>query len=276
MAVDTTRGRQLQQLAQSLPGANQKVQQGLGAARQMQLQETVKQLAPEQATAQTAQKLGAQMTQAAGEAQLAGAQQVQNQQVQLGQLGLQQRAAEQREKGFEQGVQLSKQQMAIGNKLSQIDRKLKNELLDKQMKFEKDQAGRTLFNERQLLDWAVVNARNEEEFKNYQYEAQKQQERKMKLLNRMNAVATKALEQGYIAHNKPLNQQSQLLIAQIKSGSEAASNKAAAKARQKAMMWQQGGQAVGTGIGAIWGPVGAAVGGAIGSLVGGALGGMFG
>ena len=57
---DTTRTRQLRQLASNLPNANQNVAQGLQAARQAQLQDTIKKARPGIQATGAAQQLGTQ------------------------------------------------------------------------------------------------------------------------------------------------------------------------------------------------------------------------
>lgn len=269
--AETSRTAQLKKLASGLPGANQQVAQGLQEARKTQLQEQIRQ-AKGPGTTQQAQQMGAQQQQVAGQIQQRAAEQTQAQAAQVGQLGLQEQAAQQRAAGFEQQIALGQREQNIANKLAQLDTRLKNDLLDKQLQFQKDQAGNALFTERQLMDYAAQKAESQEEFQNYAQQAEQMYERKARILDKAHKELLQALERGYIVKNKPLDQEHKKQLLEAAKVAQEKRDRAVAdyqntKARNSAI-----GTLVGSGAGAlIGGPAGAAVGGALGGALGGAV-----
>jgi hypothetical protein len=234
MAAPTDRARQLESLANSLPGANQKVQTGLQEARKTQLQATLQGMAPSQSGIQAAQALGQQQAQMAGQINTQGQQKAQTQQVQLGQLGLQDKASQQRGKAFQQQLGLNEKQQAMASKLNKIDSQLKNRLLDQQLDFRKDQAGQTLMNETQLMDWALTKATSAEELKDYMQASQQVYDRKNQMTQMAYKVIADAAETGYLKNKKQLDRQSQQKLVALKREAEKSFQQQQADARNKA------------------------------------------
>lgn len=202
--MTTNRAKKLEKLAMSLPQGNQQIAQGQQAARQIQLQEQIKQ-APQAMGPAAAQQMGAQQAQQAGAIQL-GAQQKGQQQAQLmGQMGLEQKAREQRQAGHEQQLSLNEQQMDFANKINKLDTKLKNQLLDEQLVFQKDQANQGYLNERQLLDYAMTKARSREDFLNYQQQVEQVSSREIQMMEAAAKKLGQAIEQGYISKKRGLD-----------------------------------------------------------------------
>ena len=270
--ADTSRGRQLQKLAGALPGGNQQVQQGLDQARQVRLQQQIKQLTPSAGTA-AAQQLGAQQTAQAGAIQQQAAQAQATQGTQLGQLALQEQSRSGRQVAFGQQIELGQQEQVLANKLSQISRTYKTKLLDEQLTFNKDQAGNTLFKTRQAMDWALSKSKSQEEWNNYVQEAKKVDSRRMAMLAHVNKELSQVLEQGYLKEGKKLDQASRLKIAKYLSETRAELEKSKTSAANKSSMLQAGGTLVGAGIGAVLGgPVGASLGATLGGGLASLLG----
>jgi len=217
--AETSRSRQLKTLASNLPGANQQVQTGLQEARKTQLQSNIKQMAPTANTA-AAQQMGQQQQQQAGKIALQGQQQAQEQQTQVGQMALQEQGRAQRETGFGQEMQLSQQDRHIANKLAKLDSKYKTILIDDQMQFKKDKAGETLFNERQLMDYAASHAQSAEEFQDYAQEAEQLYDRKIQIFTTAHKQVVNALEMGFVIKNKPLDQASRKKLVLAKKAYE--------------------------------------------------------
>lgn len=253
----------------SLPGANQKIAQGQQAARQVQLQEQIKNVPQGMGGPGLAQKMGAQQAQQAGQIQLGAKKQQMAQAQQIGQMGLQQMGREQRQTGFEQQLTLSDKQREFANKLNRLDSRLKNQLLDNQLEFRKDKANQTLLNERQMLDYALMNAKSNEDFENYRQAAQQASKKELLMLEVANQKITQALNQGYIEGKGKLDRNLQKELRQRKKDIEDRIRREKEEAKNRAMMWSAGGAIIGGAIGAFaGGPAGASAGVSIGSGLG--------
>lgn len=277
--AETSRTLQLKSLTASLPGANQQVQQGLDEARKTQLQNTIKNSQPAQATTANAQQLGAQQQAVAGQNALQAQQTTQNQLTSVGQLGLQEAGLQQRQEDADQAIRLNDLQQKAANKLSQLDSSLKNELLDRQLQFQKDKAGNTLFTERQLMDYAASKAQSEEEFANYAQMADQAYSRKIQVLEVAHKKLLQTAEQGYISEGKALDQESKKQIVEKMAAVNGAIDRAKNRQAENKARNQATGTIVGTAIGGAIGSVipgaGTMAGMAIGGALGGAIGGMF-
>ena len=249
----TKRAKQLEQLAMSLPGQNQQIAQGQQQARQIQLQEQIKQ-APGTAGPGFAQQLGAQQAQQAGQIQL-GAQKRGQQQAQLaGQMGLEQKAREQRDTGFQQQLAINANQRQTADRLSNLDQRLKSQLLDNQLTFQKDQAGQTFLNERQLMDYAATKARSAEEYANYVQQVNQISQRELQMLQTAERKINQALQQGYIKKGKTLDRELQKELIEKKRILQKQIQDKQNKAANRASMFQAGGVVLGAAAGALAGP----------------------
>lgn len=242
--MTTKRAKQLEQLAMSLPKANQEMQQGQRAARDIQLYEQVRQ-APQSTGFRAAGQLGAQQAQAAGQEALQAQKAIQTQSQQVGQMGLQEQGRQQRQEGFEQQIQVSENQIKLGNKLNKLDNRLKTQLLDDQLKFQKDQAGQTLLNTRQLADWAVTKAKSKEEYLNYAQQAQQMYQKDIMLHEAAYNKLRQALELGYIKKGQKLDIETKLRLKKAKAAIEKQIRDKKNKAKNKMSMWSAGGKILG-------------------------------
>ena len=238
--MTTKRAKQLEQLAMSLPKANQDMQQGQRAARDIQLYEQVRQ-APQGTGFRAAGQVGAQQAQAAGQEALQAQKATQTQSQQVGQMGLQEQGRQQRQEGFEQQIQVSENQRKLGNKLNKLDNRLKTQLLDDQLKFNKDQAGQTLLNTRQLADWAVTKAKSKEEYLNYAQQAKQMYEKDIMLHEAAYNKLKQALELGYIKKGQKLDIETKLRLKKAKLKIEKQIRDKKNKAKNKMSMWAAGG-----------------------------------
>jgi hypothetical protein len=271
----SSRANQLQKLADNLPGANQKVTQGLQQARQTQLQEQIKQAGPQAGTA-AAQQIGAQQQAQSGQIQLGQAQKAQTQMGLLGQMGLEEQARGQRQKGFEQEIALSDIQLSQSDKLNRLSSNAKNQILDNQLNFQKNQSGQTLMNQRQLADWALTNARSGEEYAQYAQYAQQIHNRKLQMLETAHKKISQVLQQGYIKEGKPLDRALSRELTQKKANAAAAMAEQKNKAANTAAMFGAGGQILGAVAGSFVPIPGATmVGAAIGKGIGTAAAGLM-
>lgn len=245
MAAPTTqtpRMAALQNLQKQLPVASQKVASGIQAARDIQLQQAVAKAPTGAAIAPAAQQTAAAATAQTGAQQVEAAKQMVQQAGQLGQLqlGEQQLAAQQRAAQQQQAAR--QQEMTNVEKLGRLDMAAKQELYDKEMQFKKDEAGRTLFNERQLADYAIRNARSEEEYKRYAQDAELLARRDLQATEAAFKLVMEDLKSKWQLAEQRQDQAAKEEIARIEAAARAAMEKKRNKAANSAAMWQAGGQ----------------------------------
>lgn len=277
--METNRTRQLKNLAASFPTANQQTANQLEAARQIQLQGAIGQTPAQGGISQiapVAQQVGVQQAAQAGAQQVQAAQQATNQATQLGQLALQEKGRELQ--GQEATRQLGAQRQAqqIDLSLAQLNAKLKNQLIDQQMQFKRDEAGRALLNEQQLVDYAVINSKNDIELAKYQQLAEQAWQKKLYMMQTAQKKIETVLNQGYLKEGQALDQAQKQQLAAAKNALEQKIKRDQARAQNKMAMWQTAGTIVGGAIGAFGGPAGATAGATIGGAIGGAAGSQVG
>jgi hypothetical protein len=275
----------------AMPVANQRVIAGQKAARDLQLQQAIQQAKPAQATPQLAQQLGTAQAQMAGQQAVKTAQQGAQQLAQASQLGQQAQAQAAQASLGEQRLGLGAQQLASEKQLADQEEQLKNQMLAERQQFEEGELGRKFANQRQLADFAVLQAKSAEELANYKQTATQAAERNNqinetlynKLVQQMQAdnqviaqlqdqLATKQMSQREretsqkILQDK-LNKQYQMQIAEGLLANKIQAQQARAAA--DAAMWNGVGTVVGAGVGAVFGgPAGAAAGASLGGGVG--------
>lgn len=272
----------LQRLAEQFPVQSQSVARGLEAAQTVGLQ---KQLGE---AARAGQPIGARQIAAAGAQQTAGqaqirgqaAQQTIKQQQQVQQLGLQEEQMAQKRALSERAMRLQRQQRQAEASLFGLNESLKSRLMDDQLQFQKDELGRTLFNERQLMDYAITKAKSAEDFANYQQKVTVLSKRKMQALQTAHLKIEQALRQEQQKSETTKNRELETELAKKKMALEEKIRKEQADAANRASMFNAAGTIIGAGIGAaasIFMPAaapalisgGAALGGGAGSIVAG-------
>lgn len=269
----TPRMAALQTLQNQLPVASQRVAQGLQAARDIQLQQAVAKAPTGAAIAPAAQQTAAAAQAQMGSQQVEQAKQMVQQAGQLGQLqlGEQQMAAQQKVAQAEQAAR--QQEMTSAERLGRLDMAAKQEIYDKQLQFQKDEAGRTLFNQRQLADYAAQNARSTEDFKNWAQQAQQINKRELQAMETAYNLITEDLKQRWTLAEQQKDQAAKQEIARIESQVRAAMERKRAQAANNTAMWSSIGTVAGAGIGAFFGgPAGAVAGAQAGAGVGGMVG----
>lgn len=272
--METVRTRQLRKLASSLPGGNEKVAQGLQEARKTQLQAQVGAAAPGTGGPAAAQQLGAQQAQAAGQIAMSAQGQTQQDLGQVAKLGLQQSALESAQRlGAEERAQ-SALARKNAQRLTDLSESAKDQILDKQLQFKKDQANQTLLNNRQLADWALTKARSEEEYRNYEQMATQASQRRLQYLETVYARLEQMSKSGYAAEDKKLDFESQKQIKQMAQRMAKKIQQAKTDAAVKAAAWQAGGSILGAAVGgmATRSPGGAQTGAGIGGGAGKSIG----
>jgi hypothetical protein len=267
----------LQNLQNQLPVASQRVAQGIQAARDIQLQQAVAKAPTGAAIAPAAQQTAAAAVQQTGQQQAQAAQQMVQQAGQVGQLelGEQKMSGQQAVFGAQQAAE--KQELDNVQRLSQLDMNAKKELYDNEISFKRDEAGRTLFNQRQLADYAKQNTVSDEQFKNYAQQAEQVNKRNLQAMeSAYNIIAENLKQQSAIAEqNKDQAAKKQIQEIQIELQKRMA--KARARAANNMGAWTAGGTVVGAVVGGVAGSLiapgaGTAAGAAAGASVGGALG----
>lgn len=274
--ADTPRMTALRNLSNQLPIANTQLAQQQKAARAIQLQQAVKQAPTNVNTTQAAQQTGAAVAQTAGQQMVENAASQVKQQGQVGNIGL---AAQQDQFQQQQAsARMGARQSAMDNveRLAKLDMNAKQELYDKQIQFDRDEAGRTLFNERQLQDYIKSSALSDEQARNYTQMMNQASDRKLQVMRRAYELASEDLQQKYQIAKQQGDQQAANEIYRIRQDMEnrirEEENAAANKAAREGAIGTIAGTAVGAFIG---GAGGAQAGGQIGGGAAKALGGAF-
>lgn len=265
----TPRMAALQNLQKQLPVANQRVAQGIQTARDIQLQQAVARAPTGAAIAPAAQQTAAAAAAQTGSQQAEQAKQMVQQAGQLGQLqlGEQQLQAQQQVARAQQAAR--QQEMTNIDRLGRLDMEAKKDLYDREIQFKKDEAGRTLFNERQLVDYMARNARSDEEYKNYAQQADLLNRRNLQAMETAYKIIEEDLAQKWRAAEQKKDQAAQKQIADIRAEIQARMERERARAANRGAMWQAGGMIVGAAAGSFAGPAGAAAGAQIGGAMGG-------
>lgn len=276
---------QLSQLAAAIPAANQSVVSGMQQARETQLQQAIGGMTPEQAAAgpRVAQTIGAQQAHQAAQIQLQQQQTAQQRAVSAGQQTIAQDKMQKQKELFTRSQALSQKGRYLESELARISQNAKDKLLDQQLTFKRDELGRTLWNERQLADYKLSTAKNEEEFREYEQQVTQLYDRKLKMMEMAQRKLEQVLEQGYYKGKQKLDQASRLRITQYVAEMKRKQAREQAKARGAMAMFSGGGSLLGaaagiavvaaTGGGALAAyataaSLGATVGGGVGTIAG--------
>jgi len=249
-------------LASQMPVRNKAVADQQRAARMLQLQQAVSQLAPQQApTATQAAGMGASIAQQAGTEQVNRAKDLVQQSAQLGKLGQQETALTNLQTTGALQQQAQQESFDQASRLASLDDAAKREMFDSQLQFKKDQADNTLFSERQLADYKRLSAQGDEDLKNWAQRSNQLHARNVQVLQAISDRLNEALTSDYLKGRQKLDQQSKLELAQMKRDNDIRLAKARADAANTSAMWGAlggaatlaGGALIATGVGA---PVG--------------------
>jgi hypothetical protein len=206
------------------------------------------------ALAQAGAQAGAAQQQAVTQAVQQGAQE--QQQAAQDQLAIQQ--AQQQD-----SMRMLKRQVAAqGRELAsmmQTDANLaEDELFTQQLRFQQDELGQTMLNERQLADYALNAAKTQEELADYEQEVNLALERKQLLLKRSFDILRQAEEQLFQSEQTEANQELTLKIAQAKQKLEEDMQRLAKDAANKAAIWSAV-STVGAAVTPLYPPAGLAI-----------------
>jgi hypothetical protein len=268
--IGSNRINQLRKLSENIPVTNQNISNQINATREMQLQNTIKSAAPT-ATNQAVQTLGAQQNQQRGQINIQTAEANQKDLSQVAQTGLQNMQMQATQRLGQQGRQISARQRDIENRLASLSTDAKNKILDKQLEFKRDQNNQTYLNERQLADWAIMNAKNEQEFLSYQQQMEQASQRKIQTLEAAYKKIKQTLEHGYIGNKQQMDNDTKLRMKQAANALEEKIQKEYSDFAVRKAMFSAGGAVVGAVVGGYLSggnPAGAAGGAAVGSGLG--------
>lgn len=275
-----TRIGQLNKLAANLPVVNQEIANNMQAARTTQLQQAIASMAPEQeGTTALAQQVGGQQAQQAGAIQVQAAQRTAQQAQQVGQMALQEDRMQKQQELFTRQQSLAQRNRGLTNQLARLDSNLKDQLLDQQLSFKRDEFGRTIWNERQLADFAVVQAKTQIDLENFEQTMHQQSQRRLQIMQAVQAKLKQVLDQNFMREGQALDQKTRLYIAEkMREAKEKEARERARRASRGALLqgaFTVAGAAAGGILGAAAGGIGAAPGAAIGAQVGSGLGQMY-
>lgn len=265
---------QLNKLAASIPVANQQLANNLQAARATQLQRTIGGLAPEQAGGtELAQQIGAQQAQQSGAIQVQTAQKTAQQTQQVAQMALQEDKMQKNQELFTRQQALNQRNRALTNQLARLDNNLKDRLLDQQLQFKKDEFGRTIWNERQLADFAILQAKTQVDLDKFEQMIDQQSRRRLQIMQAAQNKLKQVLEQNYLREGQELDQATRMEIARLKRA--AAEKEAREKAKRASFGAMLQGALVVAGAAAGWaiaGPAGGAAAQAAAATLGAQVG----
>lgn len=254
----------------NMPVANQKRQQQAQAATDLQLQQAVKAVPPKAATPQVAQTLGAAAQQNVGQQMIETAKQNMQTAQQVGQVGLDQKQQELTTsiEALRRGQDTT--QLADEKAFADLSEDAKREMFDGRMEFQRDEMGRTFMNERQLADYAVTHARDEQQLQNYMQSANQLHDRKIQMLEAGQAKIDQELKfQNSLSEQKQDQALKQRLLTSKRQLEDKIAREKADRANRAGKFSAVGG-IVGGVVGAVvGGPAGAAVGYSAGSALGG-------
>lgn len=249
--ADTPRMKALQNLAGNLPVASQRIATGQNAARQIQLQQAVKAAPVGGATIAPAQETGAALATNAGQQAIQNAQNQLQQQGQIGQLGIAEQGRQNQAELASLQAGSRQQAMDETQKFAALNEGLKKQLYDDTMQFQKDELGRTVFNERQLADYARLNAQSDEQFRNYEQSTKLASKRKLQLLEQAYSMIEEDLRQQYAEAEQRKDMDAKRYIMTQQKKAEQEIQRARNNAANQAMAWKAAGGVVTAAIGAI-------------------------
>ena len=260
----------LDQLMSSMPVANQRRQQQAQAATDLQLQQAIKQVPPKAATPQVAQVLGAAAQQSTGQQMIDTAKQNLQTTQQVGALAANEQATQLKQSVDALRRGQDTQQLSDEQAFASLSEDAKREMFDGRMQFQKDESGRQFMNERQLADYAVTHARDQQQLMNYTQQAEQMHNRKIQMMETAQKKLSQELEfQNSLSEQKQDQSLKRQLIEAKRQMEEKIAREKADRANRAGKFAAVGGIVGGVVGAAVGGPVGAAVGYSAGSALGG-------
>lgn len=276
----------ISQMASQFPQQNEDVARKQAEARQAAIRSAVAGAARRgPLPSQTLGQAAAQSVQQQAQPRLQAQARTIEQQGQLAQMQLQQEGAGKQAELQRRNVQLQQQHRLAVTSLNQLQQGLGDKLVTRETQFQKDQLGRTMFTERQLMDYKLASSRRREDMADYEQAVTQASQLRMQALKQSHAIITQSLQQMFAQDEQTKDiRQTERIHAARKSIEEKMAAEAARQA-ERASRFQATGRIVGTVVGGVVGGVagvfvggvgavpgamaGAAAGGAIGSAAGG-------
>jgi len=255
-----------------MPVANSRIQQGNQAAQQLQLQNAVAAAPTGTQTTRVGQATGAQMAQQSSQQSLAGIQQGLASLQQTGGLGLQsqQTANKQTTAGLQLGADQAQQ--ANLQQMAEVSADAKQQIYDATTQLKKNEAGQTLFDTRQLADYAVASATSAQAYQAQAQQAQQMTEMSLQAMKQAYSLVSEDLTNKAAQARQRGDEAAMSQIAAMQNAAKAQMAAEEAKANNSKAAWTAGGTIVGGVAGTFFGPAGTVAGAAIGGAVGGMIG----
>jgi hypothetical protein len=270
--MSTNRVQQLQTLMSKADIWDQQALQKSQNSEMIQMQRKVAQMAP--GGRQAIQTVGAEAAAAEGQAQLQQAQTAQTRQEQASQILIEDRELKTQKLLHDRKLSLSTSGRELEGRLQGLSERVKSDILDSNLKFEKDEVGRTLFNERQLMDWAATKAKSREDLRNFEQRITFEMKKRETILKAAHKAILAELEQTHTLKEQALGHKHKEELLIYKREIEAKMERERARRAATASMIVAGGTIAGGALGALaGGPAGAMAGAAIGQGLGGAAAG---
>jgi hypothetical protein len=202
-------------------------------------------------------------------------QQAQQQAQQLGGLAIKEEAQSAQKRLQERQFNQSRAQKDMESQLNTLNSGLKQRLLDDQFTFQKDELGRTFFNERQLLDYKVSTAKSALEVRDLEQKMRQASSRKMQILKAAQAKINQDLTQEFQKGQQALDQEQVKRLTEAQRAMQDKIRREEARAKNRGSMFSALGTLAGVGIVVATGGTGAVLlaGGAAGGGVGSVLAG---
>lgn len=271
MAFD--RLQALKNIEQQLPMASAEQEKQLKAAQAIRMKQGVA-AAPAMADAQ---QLGAQSAAQRGAIELQQQQALQQGTLQARQaVGAEQQAVAQQEL-FNQQQAVEKRIGDQGQRLFHLNAAAKQELVDKEMQIKTDTLGRQVLSTRQAADWAITNAKNQEELKDFAQKSQIAMERKAQIIKHAYALVQQEMKEQSAKGMQEQNQAFTMEMRGLSKGLQKWIDDLEAKGTKFSQQMTMGGTIVGGVVGGVvggyfTGGTGAVQGAMGGAVIGGAAG----
>lgn len=265
-----TRLQQLNKLAGQVPGVTKQAANVAQSQQDLSLLDTTRQVGLRPGAAG---QLAAARTQSEGQIQTQAAGQQQQALAQVGGQMVQQQGMNQQDRLSKLSRSLQEKSRTLTTRLSQLDENAKNRILDNQLQFQRDEMGRTLFNERQLADFALLQATNAEDIRNYQQTVEQLSRRKLQMLQSAQTILTQQLELDYQRESRQLSQEQTLKLQRAKQELQnKIAKEQAERANRAGMNSAIGGMLGGVGGAVVGNILAPGVGGPTGAMMGQQLG----
>jgi len=113
------------------------------------------------------------------------------------QLALEERELDVDKKLSQEQITLEKNERLFRDKLEKLNRQTSNQLFNEQMQFQRDELGRTQWNETKLIDWAITKSKSDEELMKYEQIVTQAYERKRQIRETAFQIVYKDTEQKF-------------------------------------------------------------------------------